>query len=213
MTSQIRRLQWGHASSSVERPATAERSRAAVRASMGPRFFKRGESMTAAGGHERSKASMGPRFFKRGEMDMCKKKRNNEASFNGATLLQAWRAHGCILRAIPCHGFNGATLLQAWRDLSVATHNERTSKLQWGHASSSVERWRILQTSRRTATLQWGHASSSVESSGPEDGCGRRPDASMGPRFFKRGEFRSGIRSPTRTARFNGATLLQAWRA
>src|SRR3990172_8467737 len=63
-----------------------------------------------------------------------------------------------------------------------------SSQLQWGHASSSVERTPRDKPAFTNDSLQWGHASSSVES--------RRPHSS----------------SPPSQPRFNGATLLQAWR-
>jgi len=60
--------------------------------------------------------------------------------------------------------FNGATLFQAWRAVSRDHPAQAVIKLQWGHAFSSVE-------------------------SSPSPAGGRRHDyASMGPRFFKRGE-------------------------
>ncbi len=63
-----RRLQWGHASSSVESGSPSNSVERTSLASMGPRFFKRGEH----GGYQRDdhdrEASMGPRFFKRGEI-------------------------------------------------------------------------------------------------------------------------------------------------
>ncbi len=57
---------------------------------------------------------MGPRFFKRGE-SMAWSSLAARRRFNGATLLQAWRVS--IEQRQPRHrnGFNGATLLQAWR--------------------------------------------------------------------------------------------------
>jgi len=36
--------------------------------------------------------------------------------------------------------------------------------------------------------------------------------ASMGPRFFKRGEYRIDNKTYTQLGCFNGATLFQAWR-
>src|SRR3972149_402079 len=109
--------------------------------------------------------------------------------------------------------FNGATLLQAWRDYTALPSPPGTHWLQWGHASSSVERWRwtmmprpqlgwlqwghasssvesALPLTQRSSSeqLQWGHASSSVESRDFAELILPSSDASMGPRFFKRGE-------------------------
>jgi len=60
--------------------------------------------------------------------------------------------------------------------------------LQWGHAFSSVESFGVDPVSAPYHSLQWGHAFSSVESSRPPAGMGLELIASMGPRFFKRGE-------------------------
>src|SRR3990172_879508 len=85
--------------------------------------------------------------------------------------------------------FNGATLLQAWRVRVAGAVSSPQVQLQWGHASSSVESPHPAATVSSGITLQWGHASSSVES---------RPCI---------GDEASQVAS------FNGATLLQAWRA
>ncbi len=61
-------LQWGHASSSVERRAFRCLSVSVLMASMGPRFFKRGEIEEHKEASRAGQASMGPRFFKRGEI-------------------------------------------------------------------------------------------------------------------------------------------------
>ncbi len=190
-----RKLQWGHASSSVESGRSVREAVCREWASMGPRFFKRGEDSDTA--------RCVTRFVR----------------FNGATLLQAWRVavraeqkqHNGLLqwghasssverRGCVCvHDgsiarFNGATLLQAWRDARPGVFPPTLVKLQWGHASSSVESAATGSESGPPARLQWGHASSSVERIGPLD-CVYIPEgASMGPRFFKRGETSSETR-------------------
>ncbi len=63
-----------------------------------------------------------------------------------------------------------------------------TRPLQWGHASSSVERFARNPIPLVVDELQWGHASSSVESASYRHGTALGSGASMGPRFFKRGE-------------------------
>ncbi len=109
-------------------------------ASMGPRFFKRGEMDDEMELFGVGFASMGPRFFKRGENAAVLAMRTAKMSFNGATLLQAWRA-------------------------DQDRHSDRIPNvLQWGHASSSVERPPPLGSVVVPMRLQWGHASSSVES-------------------------------------------------
>src|SRR3990172_883262 len=131
---------------------------------MGPRFFKRGEVILMFIVYSFDDASMGPRFFKRGEA-----------------------RPGCRFQ-VESSSFNGATLLQAWRVVEVETDGNTLLVLQWGHASSSVESLITFQTQITTHV------------------------ASMGPRFFKRGENHiDELPLPRRTS-FNGATLLQAWR-
>ncbi len=131
---------------------------------------------------------MGPRLFKRGNPRIAP------------------------LRARICLCFNGATPLQAWKQSFVFHFVLPRTRLQWGHASSSVEtslRERSLHTLQRgfngatplqawkpnptiaidtgPPRLQWGHASSSVETRVSELKPGDRLLASMGPRLFKRG--------------------------
>ncbi len=63
-------------------------------ASMGPRFFKRGKLTATCYYTDDPAASMGPRFFKRGKQDTFAIAVDILRSFNGATLLQAWRVGG-----------------------------------------------------------------------------------------------------------------------
>ncbi len=228
---------------------------------MGPRFFKRGEKILTRRPTYYTVASMGPRFFKRGECNYAPRTRTPANSFNGATLLQAWRVHHA--------GFQPFVQF----------------RLQWGHASSSVESISALERLqahgrasmgprffkrgeciqaipfdhpakasmgprffKRGERLLGGHREIRPHASmGPRffkrgesvdeplDTIASR-DASMGPRFFKRGEgrdagddrvrffasmgprfFKRGETTPARVTRqsryrFNGATLLQAWR-
>ncbi len=206
---------------------------------MGPRFFKRGEKLLRGDwkGALDVMASMGPRFFKRGEhrphgglrppdygfngatlLQAWRGFRGQGASvavgrFNGATLLQAWRAHGqSPIRAalVASMGprffkrgetatvtysrlwglrFNGATLLQAWRDGARAADETRGDRASMGPRFFKRGELILLSTlTDKTTRLQWGHASSSVES---------RPNWGSSCEQWRR---------------FNGATLLQAWR-
>ncbi len=131
---------------------------------------------------------MGPRFFKRGECGVGEKgKRTDDASMG------------------PRFFKRGERLSGGWSRCTVV-------RLQWGHASSSVESVIENHPAMTIIKLQWGHASSSVESWRNIHTISGRHRASMGPRFFKRGEV-SGTLVPAAEWRgFNGATLLQAWR-
>jgi len=62
-------LQWGRAFSSAEIYSTESNSSAISFASMGPRFFKRGNQKDKKNRDDEQIASMGPRFFKRGNMN------------------------------------------------------------------------------------------------------------------------------------------------
>src|SRR3989304_6074921 len=98
---------------------------------------------------------MGPRFFKRGESIPSPLASGKRTSFNGATLLQAWRGeYTLILPQKRGTSFNGATLLQAWREVDSGQREKDSNRLQWGHASSSVERFdtATLQRNRNTAS-------------------------------------------------------------
>ncbi len=86
-------LQWGHDFSTVEIWKSHRIAWTGIgTASMGPRFFNRGnaESMTKI--WDVPPASMGPRFFNRGNWRNSRKdgiRRNS--SFNGATIFQPWK--------------------------------------------------------------------------------------------------------------------------
>ena len=64
-------LQWGHVFSDVEMSCTVPCLPKACRASMGPRLFRRGNSLAAAELTEIPTASMGPRLFRRGNRVIC----------------------------------------------------------------------------------------------------------------------------------------------
>jgi len=114
-----RLLQWGHDFSTVEIGEIRERMAfAGIRASMGPRFFNRGNSGDALAaiakikalqwGHDFStveirrnrpmqrrafkRASMGPRFFNRGNRPIWSKVVIWNLCFNGATIFQPWKS-------------------------------------------------------------------------------------------------------------------------
>ncbi len=155
-------------------------------ASMGPRFFKRGEAAAGDGRQGMAGASMGPRFFKRGEVSSSSLHERRKWRFNGATLLQAWRDPIDDDIFSPSRCFNGATLLQAWRVTSVEDADVS------GLASMGPRFF------KRGEGALVEHITEYLP-------------ASMGPRFFKRGEYRCLLcRLPTSEG-FNGATLLQAW--
>ncbi len=110
-------------------------------ASMGPRFFKRGEHFRPAQpgslavalqwGHASSSVES-PRPRYRGHTVAC---------FNGATLLQAWRAARAPRRPPPPRSFNGATLLQAWR---VSRSSPRRPGGHCFNGATLLQAWRAV---------------------------------------------------------------------
>ncbi len=110
-------------------------------------------------------------------------------SFNGATLIQAWKQPRTQCHSVWDSRFNGATLIQAWKQLHCTV-------CQIGTAASMEPRSfkrgnRCLMRSLRpdsTESLQWSHAHSSVETSSDVSDLANQ------------------------LLRFNGATLIQAWK-
>ncbi len=154
---------------------------------MGPRFFKRGEMLIRPGSRRRNNASMGPRFFKRGEHHSRKRRLRQIAASMGPRFFKRGEADA----------------------LRIATE---TTKLPWGHASSSVERWHEVYELSDGLYASMGPRFFKRGENDPAADVARRRAASMGPRFFKRGEVIADRDSKPGFGRFNGATLLQAWR-
>ena len=84
-------LQRSHAPSSVERSSCVVVFFPAVLASTEPRSFERGESGGFRGSGLHTLASTEPRSFERGETGAAPRTAARSRSFNGATLLRAWR--------------------------------------------------------------------------------------------------------------------------
>ena len=152
-------------------------------ASMEPRSFKRG-NRRHSDRHTDKMASMEPRSFKRGNTRFRQVSATSIACFNGATLIQAWKPASVDA--------NGSAAAASMEPRSFKRGNalrtslwRRRSMLQWSHAHSSVET--PCRAPLAAAQLQWSHAHSSVETD------------------------RSRIESQA-AERFNGATLIQAWK-
>jgi len=93
------------------------------------------------------------------------------------------------------------------------TRTHRSYKmLQWGHASTGVERSKWLDGILVAQWLQWGHASTGVERhlTMSKDSVGK--GASMGPRLNRRGKILYAAYRVPINCRFNGATPQQAWK-
>mgnify|MGYP001592728881 CR=1 FL=1 len=109
-------------------------------ASMGPRFFKRGEFDLQSTDAERYAASMGPRFFKRGEF-------SQRPAAARATLLQ-WG-----------HAFSSVES-RSRRFEQQLNHNASMGPRFFKRGEQDMTRVLTMVS----AALQWGHAFSSVES-------------------------------------------------
>jgi len=132
---------------------------------MGPRLNRRGKGRCPERRHDRRGASMGPRLNRRG-------KGRKRPSL-----------------AITQPGFNGATPQQAWKVMRIEPKLEDAEALlQWGHASTGVER--IRRQARRAL----------------------QRTASMGPRLNRRGKGGGLGCVLLSEMRFNGATPQQAWK-
>ncbi len=107
---------------------------------------------------------MEPRSFKRGNHGKLQIKSDSTPSFNGATLIQAWKLTG--------------------RKLFVNS----PGTLQWSHAHSSVET-ETVDSQRRAGLCRFNGAT--LIQAWKRDDCGRGNcpvyEASMEPRSFKRG--------------------------
>ena len=177
-------LQWGHAFVSVETRGSSGRGCGRGFASMGPRFCKRGNGWRRGRGRRRDEgASMGPRFCKRG---------NPRRNMRPARMPSLQWGHAFV---------SVETVLPIARE-------RLSARLQWGHAFVSVETYSPHPPRGDCYKLQWGHAFVSVETcsaSAQDHGGG---EASMGPRFCKRGNSSPRRRRWQRGRGFNGATLL-----
>ncbi len=204
---------------------------------MGPRFFKRGEMPPLASPRRPPTCFNGATLLQAWRVHGLVNFSHCLLSFNGATLLQAWRVEraqndgscarpasmgprffkrgeltNASMTAMPSAGFNGATLLQAWRVPFASRYLRMRFTLQWGHASSSVESdvysgirpCQIPRFNGATLLQAWRECQAGTRAT-----CAA---ASMGPRFFKRGEWMLNWEFPAKRQSFNGATLLQAWR-
>ena len=137
-------------------------------ASMGPRFFNRGNGAIHRGIAHQDVASMGPRFFNRGNANEWNAGDIGAAGFNGAAVFQPRKRHGRTRVRRRHQGFNGAAVFQPRKRQLTVTG--------WGNIS----------------VLQWGRGFSTAETTFVKMGDALRIEASMGPRFFNRGNRRSG---------------------
>jgi len=181
---------------------------------------------------------MEPRFFKRGNSNARVFASRQFRGFNGATFFQTWKSRrqaqtrlsnqwasmeprffkrGNCQRASPKRQertrFNGATFFQTWKCERHARRLLERLELQWSHVFSNVEICSNGTTSPpATQPLQWSHVFSNVEIDARVKQDNASPNASMEPRFFKRGNPRTDKACVRCIPRFNGATFFQTWK-
>ena len=132
--------------------------------------------------------------------------------FNGATTFQPWKPPSTRTEGSPRWSFNGATTFQPWKP--VHTGRPHTIVRSFNGATT-FQPWKLsglASVEEQTLPLQWGHDLSAVETRGTGRGHGRGDQASMGPRPFSRGNDPFALDDYTLVERFNGATTFQPWK-
>ncbi len=110
-------------------------------ASMGPRLFSRGNSMSwMASPFAAFSASMGPRLFSRGNINYVIMPAWKSAASMGPRLFSRGncKVHIPVSDGGKC-GFNGATTFQPWKSGRDVVEDLSLDLLQWGHDFSAVE--------------------------------------------------------------------------
>ena len=108
-------LQWGHAFSGVETPAPIDRIAARVKASMGPRLFRRGDIPQMIARVRGASLQWGHAFSGVETCRLCWRFSDNAPASMGPRLFRRGDARGACARLWRARGFNGATPFQAWR--------------------------------------------------------------------------------------------------
>jgi len=133
--------------------------------------------------------------------------------FNGATIFQPWKCQVAAEDGLLIYASMGPRFFNRGNDQSGSCSLPH-HKLQWGHDFSTVEIQKLCFPSEPGDMLQWGHDFSTVEMTLPKDYCEANGIASMGPRFFNRGNWSTTMahRLPPMSG-FNGATIFQPWKS
>src|SRR5258708_6026953 len=113
---------------------------------------------------------MGPRFFNRG---------------NRASIRESPGAHDC---------FNGAAVFQPRKPSGAEGKLTIVQPLQWGRGFSTEETHRRSRTMQHFFRLQWGRGFSTAETARSIAWKTASFMASMGPRFFNRGNVETSVR-------------------
>ncbi len=152
---------------------------------MGPRFFSRGNTTGRISACGNCWASMGPRLFSRGNPATLEGLTFEDDASMGPRFFN--RGNVGVSVGIPYGnvGFNGAAVFQPRKSVEAKRQPLLNLKLQWGRGFS-------------TAEIRGGQAAAAAES-----------EASMGPRFFNRGNEKRHATHRRFSIRFNGAAVFQ----
>ncbi len=108
--------------------------------------------------------------------------------------------------------FNGTTFFQTWKFPVLSNIERAPLLLQWNHVFSNVEISSTLSSSAKSRSLQWNHVFSNVEMIRERTIRSFQLNASMEPRFFKRGNSVFDVFDYFLSACFNGTTFFQTWK-
>ena len=156
-------------------------------ASMGPRFFNRGNALGIATHVFGAQASMGPRFFNRGNLPWPIASRRHHGASMGPRFFNRGNWRTTRRRALRVASFNGAAVFQPRKFASPERTMRPLLVLQWGRGFSTAE---IGENSVETSVAEAASMGPRFFNRGNHARhavvCGVHT-ASMGPRFFNRG--------------------------
>ena len=207
-------LQSSHVFSNVETFERKLKNRKNAKASIEPRFFKRGNFSSKHHRNRTQTASIEPRFFKRGNGKLFVNVDDVDSSFNRATFFQTWKLiRSTKTMRILLRRFNRATFFQTWKHrligqrmpcVIVASIEPRFFKRGNYYGCGRTQATRLASIEPRffkRGNKRFYHATRS------------RRTASIEPRFFKRGN--RATRNEHRNHKhrsFNRATFFQTWK-
>ncbi len=157
------KLQWGRDVSVAEVALSRFPANSDLQASMGPRRFRRGSNISLSTTVPITIASMGPRRFRRGSSPWCREPIGSPIASMGPRRFRRGSSTTCARRVSFLRCFNGAATFPSRKSCSSARMGTAMQPLQWGRDVSVAE-----VPHDPSVTLD-------------------RPEASMGPRRFRRG--------------------------
>ena len=206
-------LQWGRAFGSAETATRRRRDARIYRASMGPRFRKRGNMERrleegAGGGF----ASMGPRFRKRGNTFPAPRRIARVLVLRWGRAFGSAKLMASDFASYTCHRASMGPRFRKRGNSSAVTCTVPAAALQWGRAFGSAETSEhFTRPLIHPELLQWGRAFGSAETGLRGTAHGSDRQSFRWGRAFGSAETAQGRMSgPTRRLSFNGAALSEA---